>query len=75
MSGCGGNCACAAMQNDKPEVNTKVCIPDVAPILDADGKCPCGKSFDECCHKDEIVAGQNDALGELCAPHGGKNVC
>ncbi len=69
MSGCQ-NCACGA----KEEV--KVCPPNGGAVtLDANGKCPCGKSLDECCHKDEIGAVENPAIGELCEPVSGKSVC
>ena len=73
MGGCGGHCACAA--GAKPDAEM-TCKPEGEVALDKDGKCPCGKSADECCHKDKLVTGQkNDALDELCSPHGGKNVC
>lgn len=69
--GCGGNCACAKME----QKGEKSCAPEGEITLNKDGKCPCGKSLDECCHKDEIKANQNDAIGELCDPESGKNIC
>ena len=71
--GCGGQCACARAEEAKNENAT--CAPSGALSLDASGKCPCGKSLDKCCHKDEIKAMQNDAVGELCDPANGKNLC
>ena len=71
--GCGGQCACARAEESKKGEAT--CAPKGTVALDKDGKCPCGKSLDECCHKDEILAMQNDAVGELCDPTNGKNLC
>ena len=67
--GCGGNCACAQMANSEDEC----ALPEGGVVLDNDGKCPCGKSADDCCHSDKIEG--NDALHELCEPHNGKHVC
>lgn len=67
--GCGGNCACAQASDDKDTCAS----PKETATLDKDGKCPCGKSADECCHQDK--ADENDALHELCEPHNGKHVC
>lgn len=67
--GCGGNCACAQMANSEDEC----ALPEGGVVLDKDGKCPCGKSADDCCHSDKIEG--NDALHELCEPHNGKHVC
>ena len=70
MTSCGGNCACASAST-----SNNVCAVPASPIvLDEGGKCPCGKTADACCHAESKV-GQNEALGELCAPHNGKNVC
>ena len=68
--GCGGNCACAR------EANEEACVtPKEGIQLDKDGKCPCGKSKEDCCHTDSIVSEENPALHELCEPHNGKHVC
>ena len=77
--GCGGNCQCACGPDE--ETDTTCELPKVGVMLDKDGKCPCGKGLQDCCHKDEIknaVVGKNDeneALHELCEPHNGKHVC
>lgn len=72
--GCGGNCACAGVRDGENDKNE--CAPESSSVaLDEGGKCPCGKVLDDCCHKEDIVANQNDALGELCGPHNGKEVC
>lgn len=67
--GCGGNCACAKAAGEEATCETPV----GGVMLDKFGKCPCGKSKEDCCHKDSID--QNDALHELCEPHNGKHVC
>jgi hypothetical protein len=71
QGGCGGRCACA----DASKKEEESCAPKGEIALDKDGKCPCGKSLDDCCHKDEIKSTGNDAVGELCEPHAGKNLC
>jgi hypothetical protein len=69
MNGCGGNCACAQKTEDK-----EICAAPVGGVeLDKEGKCPCGKSTDDCCHSDTIDG--NNALHELCDEHNGKHVC
>jgi len=72
MSGCGGNCACA-----KEKTVAGTCHADAKTVvLFKNGMCPCGKSKDDCCHKDaDDDAAKNAALGELCELHGGKNIC
>ena len=69
FKGCGGNCACAKKQDEK----TACAVPVGGIELDKHGKCPCGKSTDDCCHSDLIEG--NDALHELCDEHNGKHVC
>ncbi len=73
VGGCGGNCRCAC----GPDESEEVCeAPKEGVVIDKDGKCPCGKELKDCCHKDEIVASEeNEALHELCEPHNGKHVC
>ena len=67
--GCGGNCACARAAGEEVDCAT----PTETVMLDKFGKCPCGKSKEDCCHKDTID--ENAALHELCEPHNGKHVC
>lgn len=51
-------------------------MPKGGVALDKEGKCPCGKEQEDCCHKDKISFPQeNEALHELCEPHNGKHVC
>ena len=64
-----------AARAEEAKNENATCAPSGALSLDASGKCPCGKSLDKCCHKDEIKAMQNDAVGELCDPANGKNLC
>ena len=47
--------------------------PEGGVVFDKEGKCPCGKSKEDCCHADLID--ENPALHELCEPHNGRNVC
>lgn len=68
MQGCGGNCACADKNTEK-ETLTPVAG---GVVFDEDGKCPCGKSKEDCCHYESET---NNAIGELCEPHNGTNVC
>lgn len=68
MQGCGNNCACAK----KVEDNETCMPPEGGVVFDKDGKCPCGKSKEDCCHEDTE---SNGALDELCEPHNGMNVC
>jgi hypothetical protein len=70
--GCGGNCACAQAAANESEAES-CALPEGGVTLDKDGKCPCGKSKDDCCHS-ESIAGEN-ALHELCDEHNGKHVC
>lgn len=71
MTTCTQNCACA-----EPTVTQGVCALPTTPVsFDREGKCPCGKTADMCCHGGEAQSGANDAIGELCAPHNGQNVC
>jgi hypothetical protein len=52
MSGCGRNCACACGADEK---ETETCAaPEGGVTLDKDGKCPCGKAKEDCCHSDLI---------------------
>ena len=75
FAGCGGNCACA-QADAASKVTDEVCAPPEGGVmLDKDGKCPCGKVADECCHKESIEKNRNSALHELCEPHNGKHVC
>ncbi len=67
--GCGGNCACAQMANEQDTCK----LPKDGITLDEHGKCPCGKSKDECCHSEAIEG--NEALNELCEDHSGNHVC
>lgn len=67
--GCGGNCACAQMAGKEEECAK----PEGGVVLDKEGKCPCGKSADDCCHADSIEGAS--ALHELCDEHNGKHVC
>jgi len=79
MGGCGGNCACARVASDVKEVDCP--MPEGGVHLDKDGKCPCGKGADNCCHKDTLGGGAkatneaNPAIGELCQPHGKQHLC
>lgn len=64
--GCGGGCRCAG---DAPDTkNDTQCATPIAPlILDENGKCPCGKTARDCCHKDELTeSDHNQAIDELC---------
>lgn len=72
--GCGGGCRCAG---DTPEVkdDAQCVIPKEPLTLDKDGKCPCGKSAEDCCHKDELTDERNHALDELCEVHGNELPC
>ncbi len=73
--GCGSNCKCAG--GIKAE-DLSCEAPKEGVRLDKDGKCPCGKSSEDCCHRDTIMGAgdiENDALHELCEPHNGKHVC
>ena len=67
--GCGGACACAQEKGQDSACAT----PSETVSIDKFGKCPCGKSKEDCCHKDTID--ENAALHELCEPHNGKHVC
>lgn len=74
--GCGGNCQCACGPEEETDATCE--LPKEGVTLDKDGKCPCGKGLEDCCHKDEIKTTKNDeneALHELCEPHNGKHVC
>ena len=68
--GCGGNCACAQNTDEK---NEECAPPEGGVVFDKDGKCPCGKSEKDCCHKKDST--DNEAIHELCEPHNGKHVC
>ncbi len=71
MTGPTQNCACASTG-----VAGGTCALPTAPVVfDAVGNCHCGKPADTCCRSGEAKSNANDALGELCAPHGGQNVC
>lgn len=73
--GCGGGCRCAG---DTPEIkNDAACaVPKEPLMLDENGKCPCGKSMEDCCHKDEFSSGEhNHALDELCEAPGNESPC
>lgn len=73
--GCGGNCACAQSQAEELVVPQN-CVPTGTISLDKEGRCPCGKTSDMCCHKDTLADVQkNDALDELCGAHATKSVC
>ena len=74
MSGCGGHCRCNDMALGS---STGVCdTPKEAIALNKEGKCPCGKEREECCHKEALVdMTPNDALNELCGPHGDSFLC
>lgn len=70
--GCGGDCRCAG--NTPDEKKDTLCGAEVMPlVLDEDGKCPCGKSADECCNKDELKGCEHDiAQGASCESCVGK---
>ncbi|OGZ18902.1 MAG: hypothetical protein A2494_03870 [Candidatus Lloydbacteria bacterium RIFOXYC12_FULL_46_25] len=73
--GCGGGCRCAG---DAPEIknDTECAVPGEPLMLDANGKCPCGKSVEDCCHKDELSSSEhNHALDELCEAPGNESPC
>ncbi len=78
MGGCGGHCRCS---DEKEDTNKKTASPSCASptggvMLDAEGKCPCGKTPDACCHKEVVFASEfNEALDELCADHGVVDMC
>ena len=70
MGGCQ-NCNCSAGDTKEAEV---VCPPQGAQVsFDANGKCPCGKVKSECCRTADVQG--SGPIEELCAPHGGKQVC
>ncbi len=69
FAGCKGACACARAAGQDAACAT----PTETVSIDKFGKCPCGKSKEDCCHKDTID--ENAALHELCEPHNGKHVC
>ena len=46
---CGGNCACGARNEQAEKLTCEA--PKEGVVLNADGKCPCGKLEEECCHK------------------------
>ncbi len=81
MGGCGGHCRCADQAEvvDGPVTSKKIAScepPKEGVMLDAEGKCPCGKTPDECCHKEVVFASEfNEALDELCADHGVVDMC
>jgi|GEM_PF-1927174 len=72
MSGCQ-NCSCG---NGDVKEEEKVCPPVSTKIMiGEDGKCPCGKTPDECCHKEELQRDSAGAIDELCAPRKDKQIC
>lgn len=70
--GCGGECRCAG--NTTRVKNDAQCDIEAVPLVQGkDGKCPCGKSADECCHKDEQkVCEHNIAQDASCESCVGK---
>lgn len=75
FKGCGGNCRCACGPEDMEQESCE--LPEGGVKLDKNGKCPCGKNLEDCCHKDSMESNddENEALHELCEPHNGKHVC
>lgn len=76
MGGCGTHCRCTG---DASGTKDESCaVPKGSIALDKNGKCPCGKSADECCHKTILknaTVDENPALHELCKPHGKQHLC
>ena len=72
MSGCQ-NCACGKQEEAMKPISCSDKVVDIE--IGIDGKCPCGKSKEDCCHKDELTKNSQEALEELCSPRVGKPVC
>ena len=85
MGGCGGHCRCG---NEPANKEGELCAtPKGGVALDANGKCPCGKSAEECCLSPSSAQGghsavlkkakpdDNPAVGELCEAHGLAHLC
>lgn len=67
MGGCGAHCRCGSTALKTQEA--------VCAMPNKEGVCPCGKTKENCCHKDKFRKEENEAVYELCKKHGLRHLC
>jgi len=83
MGGCGSHCRCTDESSNEKE---GVCATREGGVaLDENGKCPCGKTKEDCClsvqsqtqagHKEKLPVAENEIVYELCKKHGKRHLC
>ncbi len=53
--GCGGDCKCTCDAQAGTEKKLECDMLDMQMLVIKNGKCPCGKALDDCCHRDIIA--------------------